>query len=295
MGGANLMLSSFDLFKQINQIFKEAKDQKIIFVLSALEGITRLLDSIFIAMQQKNKAEIDSLFLIFKEIHFKRMKELKIENISRVEEIFLEIDYFIHKEHISGNKTIDQAQLLAFGEILSSAIFHQLLANAIKEEILLVDARSFMVSGAHGSSYVESKINIIPTRENIKCLFSITENKYRIFLTQGFVSTDDESGRCAVLGYDGSDLSAAIIALSLQETGETQLTYWKDVLGVLKDLKYPDIFPVMKINEYLEYSILSSVPVRPDSLRVLQDMNSSFRVYIRSFLKLESLGTIIKP
>jgi len=301
MGGATVGLSVYELSKLVKNVLIKTKTAKLIFVVSAFAGITRILDSIFIAMVQKNQGGVDSLFSIFKEIHFNRMRELRIENSEEIENIFSQIDLFIHKDHLSGNKTIDQAHLLSFGEILSSLIFNHFISKMTKEEIILINARSLFISKPHGSSYVEARIELVPTIENINLFFNM-DRKHRVFITQGFISSDGDLGRASVLGYDGSDLSAAVIALSLVKSKNfVDLTFWKDVLGVLKDLKYPDsIFPVMRTIEYIEYSILNSVPVRSDSIKLFFNIDPEIRgkylgINIRSSINIDCLGTILKP
>lgn len=292
LGGACLMLSYYNLARLVRLILKEKKS-RIVFVVSALENVTRILDYIFLSMSKRDFKERDDSFKILKEIHLKRARDLKIEDFSELEKILLEIELFIKKDHISENKTIDQAHLLSFGELLSSQIFNQFVST-FKKEIHLIDAKCFMVSQPRGSFYIESRVCVSETTENINFLFNRDQ---QVIVTQGYISVDGDSRDCGVLGYNGSDLSAAVIAYALLSSGnDVQLTYWKDVLGVLKDLKYPtDIFPVMRLVEYTDYSGLNSVPVRPDSLELLISAPPDFRVNIRSFQNLNSIGTILKP
>ena len=288
LGGSNLMLALNEFENQLDLIFKEAGSDSIIFVVSALAGVTRLLDSIFIAMRQKDRNSINSLLGVLKEIHYKRAKDLNVDCVLVLEKYFSQIELFINKSSQTENETIDQAALLKYGELLSSSIFQCFLGKG-----RLIDARSFMVSSPFGSSHIEAQVVIEPTIDNIFRAMNCS----KIIVTQGFISRDYDSGDDNVLGYDGSDLTAAVISLSLLvKSCWVSLNYWKDVSGVLVNMNNKNkIFLKMFIKEYLRFSTNNSVPVRPDAIETLSFFarQDNFEGKIRPFKKPKEQGTVL--
>lgn len=305
MGGKNLMRSSFTLKKQIRLIFKNAKDKnaRVIFVVSAFEKVTRLLDDIFISMVQKNGKDVTVLFELLKEIHYRRIRDWDLVNEntkSKIEKYFSEIELFIKKDFISENRTVDQAHLLKYGELLSSIIFVDFLSKIVNGP-KLVDARGLLKSSPYGSSYIDSVVDVKESVQNI--LLKIIKKKENVFVTQGYISQDIDSRNDSVLGYDSSDITAAIIIFALITYGKYVVSkYWKDVKGVLPDLRYQnDIYPVLTFSKYLELSTTDSVPVHPKAIKLLLRIESKIlkkyliELSVGSFMDLESIGTILKP
>ena len=99
------------------------------------------------------------------------------------------------------------------------------------------------------------------------------------FVTQGFIAKDAQ-GRDTVLGFDGSDLSAASLAVELGAL----LSYWKNVDGFYK--KDPLLFPNQKDVRHRmpisEYKKLPTHPIRLDA--VLLAVANGIVVHMRSFL-----------
>lgn len=294
-GGANLTLSKDDLTRQVNKIILDAHGGSIIFVISALAGITRLLDAIFLEMQKKNNRGAENLFSAFTEMHLNVVRSLLSDNsriFPQLEKYFAEIWAFIHKKSISNNPTMDQANLLKYGELCSSLIFSKFISSMkVCGNCLLLDARNLIISNSH--SYTEGKVELNATVENIK----FSAKKSRIIVTQGFIARDAD-GCDTVLGYDGSDLTAAVIAYSLLKFGKkVNLTYWKDIPGVFKNLndKSDGIFIIMKIPDYVEFAKHQTVPVRADAIGLLSGSDSQLSISINSFKDLDGPGTIIRP
>ncbi|MEO8759297.1 MAG: aspartate kinase, partial [Bacteroidia bacterium] len=113
-----------------------------------------------------------------------------------------------------------------------------------------------------------------------------------IILTQGFIGGTSENFT-TTLGREGSDYTAAILAYS---THAESVTIWKDVPGVLNaDPKW--FSDTKKIDELtyqdaIELAYYGATVIHPKTIKPLQ--NKNIPLYVKSFLKPETEGTVIK-
>jgi len=278
IGGAGLMLPYQKLFEWVRYILRDKEpDTQIIIVVSALAKITRILQEIF---ERKSNGEISEALLVFesiKKIHLQRCADLFIEEKTALYEYFHEIEYFIIEGSISKeNQTISNAHILKFGELMSSEIFHQFLLG-INRSVKLIDAQKMIY--ASGNDYCNSIPLLSKTSEHISKAIK-GENRYHIILTQGYICNN------RLLGLDGSDLTASLIALGLRLYSPNlsiKKTFWKDVEGVMVDGIFRENIGID------EYNSLETGPVRKDALNI----DPETETVIRSFLNLENPGTKI--
>lgn len=295
LGGNALALGKQILFNLISIMVNQGGN--VIFVVSAFAGVTRILDSIFLAMKERKYEEIDLLFNKFKDIHTERMKELDVD-MKILDSYFEQIDLFIHMKVFSEDNTIDQAQLLQYGELCSSLVFNSFVSTNF-EQSELIDARIIIMAREDSPSFISGEVDIFPTLNNIQIMINPS---VKLIVTQGFIATSFRSGFNSVLWYDGSDKTAAVIVFSLlriYQTMEVTLIYWKDILGVFRDIYNMDlgIFDLMEMPEYLDFSDDNSVPVRPDSIELLLSLKEKelarLQIFIRSSFQLDNPGTRI--
>jgi aspartokinase len=296
MGGACLMLDKERLTILVDKILSDSKNGKIIFVVSALSGVTRLLGEAFLAEEESHpKEEIDQKIKYFADIHFRMIDRL----ITLKEDKTLLKEFVVSLKNDLSNKLNSKikaprnhASILVLGELASSCVFSFFLKQIA--DCRLIDARNLII--VEKGDYLNSKPNFNSTFSKVKkCFLPFT---YNIIVTQGYISSDiDDEDH--VLGFDGSDLSVAILAdCFLKMENYVSLTYWKDVLGVMKNPQNikDGFFGEMRIIEYLDFSEKKSVPVRTDAIRLfLSYLNLKvLKIQIRSFLELENPGTIIR-
>lgn len=295
IGGAGLMMSRKELSSLLLRIIREAPQSNFIFVVSALAGVTRLLDNLVKAIKDKEKAKTNFLFMNFKIAHEEMIGRL----IPFDHQIYKEMNiYYSQMEEIIYSKTFEhnekyQANLLKYGEICSSSIFRIFVDIFIHSYLL--DARDCIVT--KNDSYTLAGVDLVLTLEKTKN--KLDQIEYNSIVTQGYIAKN-YLGEDTVLGYDGSDLTAAIFALAslLDKKNEVQLSYWKDILGVWENphKETDGIFEKMKISEYLEFSKQNQVPVLTEAIRILEKVDPSrLNIFIRSFLNLENPGTLITP
>ncbi len=297
IGGAGLMLSSDDMTNLVLKILDKSKGGTVIFVVSALAGVTRLLGEIFKAVEYRQKKEIESLLKKFGVMHSEMIERLTGVNPVDFKKstcsIENELRSFVY-DHVGVPTQKYHAQILSYGELYSSFIFACFI-DGIMGDCEFLDARNFIIG--NGPDYLNAEPVLNLTASKIIQNFSRTKGA---IVTQGYIaSNSNDESEGMVLGYDGSDLTAALITYALLQNSQKtiSLVYWKDIPGVFMNplIKEEGIFSLMKIREYLDFSSKNSVPVRSDAIKLLSGEYPNLKISIRSFKKLEELGTTIKP
>jgi aspartokinase len=296
LGGVSLMQKEENISSFLKAIITEDHEKgTIIFVISAFENVTRILGNI-VSFKKEGRPDKDFNDLInkFQEIHFERIESLISSSLSKgkaksfVSHSILEIE-----DKIYNGIMTDQihASILAKGELCSSLIFHLFLLEQIHEKslnsCLLIDSRDWII-GEPG--YLNVKPNLDKTLPNVRSRFNRLSET--IIVAQGYICSNN-----SVMKYDSSDLTAAIFALALLEQRcIVRLTFWKNILGVMRDPKFfnEEIFTEMSIEEYLDFSEKYTVPVLSDAIELLSCNEWNLILRIRSFIDLKNEGTLIK-
>lgn len=273
------------------------KSRKTVFVISAMAGITRLLRLIFIIKTEvKIDEELKTLMISlcmneFRRYHSEFIFKLFSDGdrgtvMDGFESLLNKLDSTINSYRSEDNKDVFYSSLLQYGELASSQILSKYM-NTIGIKNKWFDARDYVVTD---DNYREAEIL------NIKKDFQEFFKEENILITQGFIGRDGK-GENTVVGFDGSDYSAAEFANSLVGSGEkVSLIYWKDVDGVYEEnpVKNPEAKLINKMTrkEYLHNTVKNnSFVVRPDSISSLSE---NIEVVIRSFLNFENQGTKIQ-
>lgn len=281
IGGAGLLLAYYELRYVVLEILKNREPgTQIIVVVSALAKITRMLEDAFEKKCKGNIKEALDVFQNIKEIHLQRCVDLYVYDKDNLFDLFHEIKYFILHGSIDEKKsTFSKAYLLKFGELMSSEIFYQFLLT-MNLSVKLVDAQKMIF--ASGKDYCYSFPVQPKTSEIIsEVIQAESAYNYNIILTQGYICNE------RLLGLDGSDLTASLIALGLKSCNPNvfvKKTFWKDVDGVIVD------GVVQESMSKDSYNKLETVPVRKDAINIDSETDETI---IRSFLNLENPGTKI--
>ncbi len=223
-GGTSVgSVKSIQSLKKI--VEKEAKEQPIVVVVSALGGITdKLLSTAQMALSgnDRYKKEFD---LIAQRHH--QMIDRIITDTKKREDLFHEVDilleqlksiyYGVYLIHDLSEKTEDA--IVSYGERLSSYIVSALVKNSY-----LLDARDFIKTEyKNGKHVLDSELTNILVKEKFL-------DHPRITIVPGFISKDKTTGETTNLGRGGSDYTAAIIAAALDVDA---LEIWTDVDGFM--------------------------------------------------------------
>ncbi len=279
------------------QLPNDFKNDEILFVVSAVKEVTRLLRLVFITKTEIkiNEDLKNSLIKLclnkFKKIHIDIISELFKNNedngiaLINFNNLFNDLEKTVNSYTDNTNVDIFYATILQFGELASSKILSVYMVS-IGLDNKDFDARKYVVTS---DNHRES--NILKVENNFLKLFST----FPILVTQGFIGRTS-SGLNSLVGFDGSDYSATQFANSLITNDEgIILTFWKDVDGVYtkNPTENSDAKLIRKLSrqEYIEsVKQNKSFVVRPDSITSL---NKDIKVNIRSYVDLSNKGTEI--
>ncbi len=285
--------------KHIKNFFKFFNEQKNeIYVVSAVKGVTRLLEMIYQIKTQKDVGEeykkevanlsiegfikihqelINNLFEEEQRTTFKKVFDSLVEDLKNT--IF---DNFENQEKY-------YSKILKFGELASSKILSAYLSQ-IGSKNIWFDARDYVLTDDN-----HKKAQVVLVRNDFKKLFQ----KAPTLVTQGFIGKS-VTGHDTVLGYDGSDRSASEFAITLSKEVELdiEITFFKDVIGVFKgNPKEESNLEMFSVLTYKEYLLLveqtGSFVVRPDSISALAKAENKIITKIKSYIDVDNSGTII--
>lgn len=267
---------------------------KVIYVFSAMAGMTRLLEDIF----QKTKScgnalEVNSLLNKFEDDHVYFIYELFKgidKNIPYVDKLFDELIRVVLRKHDFINEDHRRASILQFGELVSCGIISAYLDSLdIKHKLL--DARDHIVTT---DNHRDAEIIEVKGLNEF-----IANQEHEALIIPGFMGRNLR-GEVTSLPFNGSDSTAAEVAIAAHNLGYhvPQVVFGKDVDGVYD--ADPKLFENAKIQSEItpeQYeTILStnkdSYPVFPVAVARLAKVGIPVRV--QSYLNLSHPGTLIK-
>lgn len=223
-GGTSVgSIESILSLKQI--VLKEAKEQPVVVVVSALGGITDKLiatSQLAIAGDEHYRDEFEAIV----DRHHKMIDTI-ITDAKKREDLFNIVDslleqlksiYFgVYLIRDMSEKTQDA--IVSYGERLSSDIVATLIKGA-----KWFDSRDFIKTERKlGKNVLDADL----TNKLVRQTFS---DLPRISLVPGFISRDKNTGEVTNLGRGGSDYTAAVIAAALDAD---VLEIWTDVDGFM--------------------------------------------------------------
>lgn len=291
-GGTSV--SDAPAMQNVVSIIKQYLDRKPVVVVSAMSGITNLLEkSVQVAAKQDSK----KIQVIVQEIEEKHIQV--VERLFKQAECFNQLKQAVHVELeklrvlLDATKTIRiesedlSHAVLSIGELLSSLLLSAILnCNGVKAS--MVDAREIMIT-------TNFKKEIVPVSERIaeeakKQILPLT-TAGKVVVTQGFIGATSE-GVPTTLGRNGSDFSASLLGAALQ-VDEIQI--WTDVDGILT--ADPTIIPSAKLldtmtfNEASELAYFGARVIYPAAIQPALEKDIPVRVLNSTNPK--SKGTII--
>ncbi|HEY9543215.1 bifunctional aspartate kinase/homoserine dehydrogenase I [Prevotella sp.] len=271
-----------------NIVEKEARQEPVIVVVSALGGITdKLLNTAQLALNgdQNWRMEFDEMV----DRHHKMIDAI-ISNPTSREQLFNTVDslldqlksiYFgVYLIHDLSEKTQDA--IVSYGERLSSNIVATLIKGA-----KWFDSRKFIkTERLNGKHTLDSDL----TYKLVKKTFSDLPH---ISLVPGFISRDKTTERTTNLGRGGSDYTAAIIAAALDAEC---LEIWTDVDGFMtadpKVIKTAYTINELSYIEAMELCNFGAKVVYPPTIYPVCVKNIPIRV--KNTFNPDNPGTVIK-
>jgi aspartate kinase len=263
-----------------------------VVVISATYNSTNQLESIARLTVDGKTHDRDREFEAFKRRHILIGEFLKApkEVYELLNIIYNETHSIIKKIEKGYSKELMDA-LYGIGERVSSCLFtvalqNELVAAKRTESVELVDIRNFIITDDHFGG-ANPLIDTIADRFKN---FPIAENK--IIVTQGFIGSTLD-GRNTVLGREGSDFSAALIAEALNAN---TLQIWTDVPGFFTtDPKKTTLAKVIPAMTYDDAETLATLGAKVLFQRTLEPARrKNIPVYVLSSYNPELTGTVIK-
>ena len=267
---------------------KEAQEQPIIVVVSALGGITDKLIATSVLAQKGDEAWKDEFQAMVERHH--KMIDTIITDPRKREQLFNIVDslfeqlrsiYFgVYLIHDLSKKTQDA--IVSYGERLSSNIVATLVQGA-----KWYDSREFIktVRKNHKNT-LDSEL----TNRLVRRTFSDLQ---RISLVPGFISKDRDTDEITNLGRGGSDYTAAIIAAALDAD---ILEIWTDVDGFMtadpRVIKTAYTIKELSYIEAMELCNFGAKVVYPPTIYPVCVKNIPIRV--KNTFNPDSEGSIIK-
>jgi aspartate kinase len=288
-------LKTADDFIRIADILRKEK-KKTCVVLSAIYGITDLLEKGIteaLVSEESISQTINDIRQIQNRIIVQAFKDTVNQDAIKKE---LEQRYKRLKRLLKGISYLKEvtdatrALILSFGERFSIIILTALLLELeIKAEALEADKIGIITNQCS----INASVNLSKTKQNIAInVIPLLERGIFPIIT-GFFGCS-ESGKVALLGRNGSDYSAAILARCLEVK---ELIIWKNVEGFLSadPTIISEAFKIPKLSYYeaAELSYFGAKILHPRTVEPFTDTTIS--IIIKSFKDPEDLGTIITP
>lgn len=287
-GGASV--KDAEAVQNVAEILKKFTTKETIVVVSAMGKTTNGLEELVNAFFYK-KGNAEDILKRIKEYHFNILNELFADKkhpvYDEIENSFVEINWMIEDEVLPNyNQVYDQ--IVSMGEIISTKIIAAYLTEkGIKNKWL--DARGILQTD---NTYREGKVNYELSESLVKTQLIPAINQNKIVVTQGFIGGTSENFT-TTLGREGSDYTAALLAYF---TNAESVTIWKDVPGVLnadpKWFKNTKKIDELTYHDAIEFTYYGASVIHPKTIKPLQ--NKNIPLYVKSFLKPEDPGTVIR-
>ncbi len=240
-------------FKKTLTILEKFRDNKLIFVCSALSKMTDYLLETAEGVSDRH-FEVEDRLAAIKKRHIELVDEVISDTNYRDEAIkFIDSTLKRLSNTLYGvweigltNRSLDF--ILSFGERLSTYIYYTYLkAKGEPVEFFSGDTLIY-TNGAFNNALPLFSLTEKTIQEKIEPV--LQAGKFPI--VTGYISTDTE-GHITTLGRGGSDLTATLLAYSLHiPRRETVVILWKDVDGLLT--AHPKMEPEAKLIRNISYS-----------------------------------------
>ena len=280
-GGTSM--KNADALEQVGNLVTNSDAENLIVVVSAMGGMTDALLQFSETQDSKLIEDIQSLYIetsdsLVKNVssHLSLIEAFK-EDIQEIREIAK------LKDHAS--LSIEENEILGFGEIWTSKLLHAYLSAMGEIETSWLNPMDFLIIQ---NEDMGANVNWSKSKE---AFTQAIQDKSGKVIMGGFIASDIE-GKSTNLGRNGSDYSASILG-SLSEA--QSVTIWTDVDGVLtgdpRVVNQARMIEQMTYDEAIELSYFGAEVIHPKTMAPL--MHKEIPLYIRNTFNPESLGTSI--
>ena len=280
-GGTSM--KNADALEQVGNLVTNSDAENLIVVVSAMGGMTDALLQFSETQDSKLIEDIQSLYIETTDSLVKNVSsrlsliEAFKEDIQAIREIAK------LKDHAS--LSIEENEILGFGEIWTSKLLHAYLSALGEIETSWLNPMDFLIIQ---NEDMGANVNWSKSKE---AFTQAIQDKSGKVIMGGFIASDIE-GKSTNLGRNGSDYSASILgSLSQAES----VTIWTDVDGVLtgdpRVVNQARMIEQMTYDEAIELSYFGAEVIHPKTMAPL--MHKEIPLYIRNTFNPESLGTSI--
>ncbi|MBQ2197447.1 MAG: aspartate kinase [Bacteroidales bacterium] len=267
---------------RVISIVRSRLSEKPLVVVSALARVTRLLCAVADEAGQQNEEKVRELLAQLRERHFSLAANLLSGSPERLGECNRDIETLISgvANFVGGVCQIgelsprSEARIISVGELLSSTIISYAF-NASGITCHWIDARRMITTD---DNYLSARPDLQVTEANVKRIVGMESRGTDLMITQGFVASTGK-GATTVLGFEGSDYSAAIFGMALNAE---RVEIWTDVDGirtadprVIHDTRKID---VISYEEAAEMAAMGARVLHPLTIEPARKRNIPIRV-----------------
>ena len=280
-GGTSM--KNADALEQVGNLVTNSDAENLIVVVSAMGGMTDALLQFSETQDSKLIEDIQSLYIETSDSLVKNVSS-RLSLIEAFKEDIQEIREIAKlKDHAS--LSIEENEILGFGEIWTSKLLHAYLSAMGEIETSWLNPMDFLIIQ---NEDMGANVNWSKSKE---AFTQAIKDKSGKVIMGGFIASDIE-GKSTNLGRNGSDYSASILG-SLSEA--QSVTIWTDVDGVLtgdpRVVNQARMIEQMTYDEAIELSYFGAEVIHPKTMAPL--MHKEIPLYIRNTFNPESLGTSI--
>ena len=283
-GGASV--NSVDRIKNVADILRRFKNEKILVVISAMGKTTNALEKVVESFFAGDKQKALQLFEQLKREHISIARELILKPFDQLTNFFTEVEWLLHDKPVR-EYDYYYDQVVCIGELLSTSIISQYL-NEIGIPNQWIDVRDIFRTD---DNFRDANIDWAFTQGKVDSVVKPLFEKNNIVITQGFIGSTDEN-ESTTLGREGSDYTAAVFANMLDASVQT---IWKDVKGVMnadpKQFPEAEYIGELNYNEVIEMAYYGAQVIHPKTIKPLQ--NKGIPLCVKCFLDPSSKGTFI--
>lgn len=267
---------------RVISIVRSRLSEKPLVVVSALARVTRLLCAVADEAGQQNEEKVRELLAQLRERHFSLAANLLSGSPELLGECNRDIETLISgvANFVGGVCQIgelsprSEARIISVGELLSSTIISYAF-NACGITCHWIDARRMITTD---DNYLSARPDLQVTEANVKRIVGMESRGTDLMITQGFVASTGK-GATTVLGFEGSDYSAAIFGMALNAE---RVEIWTDVDGirtadprVIHDTRKID---VISYEEAAEMAAMGARVLHPLTIEPARKRNIPIRV-----------------
>jgi len=290
-GGSSL--ASVQRFAEVANIVQQlTTSDRICLVLSAPQGVTNTLveltdlaylgsdfSGLLQQLQQRYQALTREAAELFPAIPLDSVKRVSELQFNQLQAQLTGIQLLRHcPDHI-------KAQILGLGEQFSVALMTAILTTNALQAVAL-DAVSLVKSSG---DYLNATADIVASEQSLTQ--AIASQAAQVYVIAGFVSSNAQGETC-LLGRNGSDYSAAIVAASIR-AGACEI--WTDVDGVYsadpRQVKNAKLIDKLSYDEAMELSYFGAKVLHPKTISPLARYD--IPCFIKNTLNPSAPGTCI--